>query len=215
MLSWMQSGGPMMWPILLLSLVAATIFLQRLFHLHRAQMKAKAGDFLNGIFNVIGRGRGLEPDSLVEAISICDAAPGPVAQMVRAALLEVRHGAPRALLAMERTGLVEIVRLERNLNLLLTLAQMAPLCGLLGTVLGLLNMLAVLMEKAPLIHAGDLGGAMWQALLASAAGLLVAIPAHAGYNLLVGRVEMIVLDMERAFLEVQSFLVRLDARREG
>lgn len=215
MLPWMQSGGPMMWPIFLISLTAATIFFQRLFHLHRAQMKAKAGDFLKGIFNVIGRGPGLEPDSLVEAISICDAASGPVAEMVRAAILEIKSGTNRVLLAMERTGLAEIVRLERNLNLLLTLGQIAPLCGLLGTVLGLLNLLAAIMEKAPLVHAGDLGTGMWQALLATAAGLMVAIPTYAGYNFLVSRVEMIVLDMERAFIEVQSFLARLDEKRKS
>jgi biopolymer transport protein ExbB len=214
MLPWIQSGGVMMWPIVAISLVAATIFIQRLFHLHRAQMKSKAGDFLKGIFNVLARGKGLEPDSVVEAISICESASGPVAQMTRSALLEIREGTQAALLAMERTGMVEIVRMERNLGLLLTLAQMAPMCGLLGTVLGLLNMLGAIMQKAPLVHAGDLGAGMWQALIATAAGLMVAIPTYAGYNLLVSRVEMIVLDMERAFVEVQSFMLRLNEKRE-
>ena len=214
MLSWIQSGGPMMWPILAISLVAATIFFQRLFHLHRAQMKARAGDFLKGIFNVLSRGRGLEPDSIVEAVSICAASSGPVAEMTRSALLEIRSGVPQAMVAMERTGLAEIVRLERNLNLLLTLAQMAPMCGLLGTVIGLLRMLGIIMQRAPLIHAGDLGAGMWQALFATAAGLGVAIPTYFGYNLLVTRVESIVLDMERAFVEVQGFLMRIEARAD-
>jgi biopolymer transport protein ExbB len=204
-----------MWVIAFLSVAAASIFFRRALHLHRAQMKARSGDFLKGIFNVIGRGRGLEPDSVVEAIAICDAASGPVPQMVRAALVEIRSDSGQILLAMERAGLAEITRLEKNLNALLTVGQLAPMCGLLGTVLGLLDVLGVIMARAPLIHAGDLGSGMWQALLATAAGLAVAIPTHAGYNFLVTRVESIVLDMERAFVEVQSFLLRLEQKRGG
>lgn len=207
MLELINRGGPTMWVIGAISVLAMTIFLQRLFHLHRAQIKT--GDFLSGIFTVLGRG------NAVEAISICEETPGPVAQIVRAAILERGGGRDRIQQVMEEVGLAEIPRLEKNLLLLLTMAQIAPMAGLLGTVLGMMQVLMVIEAKAPLIHAGDLGGGLWQALISTAAGLAVAIPAYAGYNFLVGRVEAILLDMERAFAEVLVFLTSADQQGKG
>jgi len=202
MLELIDKGGPTMWVIGAISVLALTIFLQRLFHLHRAQIKT--GDFLSGIFTVMGRG------NAVEAISICEETPGPVAQIVRAAILERGGGRDRIQKVMEEVGLAEIPRLEKNLLLLLTFAQIAPMAGLLGTVLGMMQVLLAIEAKAPLIHAGDLGGGLWQALISTAAGLAVAIPTYAGYNFLVGRVETILLEMERAFAEVLVFLTSAD-----
>jgi biopolymer transport protein ExbB len=201
MLELMQRGGPALWLILATSALALAIFLERLLHLHRAQIKT--GDFLAGIFNILQKG------NLVEAVSICDETPGPVAQMVRAAILEHQKSPERVRQSMEEAGLAEIPRLEKNLPMLLTLAQITPMFGLLGTVLGMMQILLVIQQKAPLVLIGDLGGGLWQALLSTAAGLSVAIPAYAGYNLLVSRVEAIVLDMERAFGDVLYFLGRL------
>ena len=207
MLELFHRGGPTMWVIGAISVLALMIFLQRLFHLHRAQIKT--GDFLSGIFTVMGRG------NAVEAISICEETPGPVAQIVRAAILERGGGRDRIQQVMEEIGLAEIPRLEKNLLMLLTLAQIAPMAGLLGTVLGMMQVLLEIQEKAPLIHAGDLGGGLWQALISTAAGLTVAIPAYAGYNFLVGRVETILLDMERAFAEVVVFLTSAEQQNRG
>jgi biopolymer transport protein ExbB len=207
MLELINKGGPTMWVIGAISVLALTIFLQRLFHLHRAQIKT--GDFLSGIFTVMGRG------NAVEAISICEETPGPVAQIVRAAILERGGGRDRIQKVMEEVGLAEIPRLEKNLLLLLTFAQIAPMAGLLGTVLGMMQVLLAIETKAPLIHAGDLGGGLWQALISTAAGLAVAIPTYAGYNFLVGRVETILLEMERAFAEVLVFLTSVDQQSKS
>jgi biopolymer transport protein ExbB len=72
----------------------------------------------------------------------------------------------------------------------------------------MMRVLLVIQEKAPLIHAGDLGAGMWQALVTTAAGLAVAIPCYAAHNLLVSLVESILLDMEQVFGEVHAFLAR-------
>lgn len=202
MMDMIQQGGPMTAVILVLSAIIAAVFFHCLFHLHRAQIKA--GDFLQGIYNIVGKQGGGE--RLVEAISICDETPGPVAQMTRAAILVYDQGPARIRQAMEEAGLAEIPRLEKNLGLLLALAQLAPMCGLLGTVLGLMDAFMTIQTNAPLVHSGDLATGMWRALISSAAGLLVAIPAYLGYNLLVSRVESIVLDMERVFSEIVMFL---------
>lgn len=194
----MQRGGPMIWLIVASSIIGAVVFLKKLLDLHRAQIRA--GDFLQGIFNILNR------KNIVEAVSICEDTPGPVAGIARAAILHHDEPAEGIRRAIEEAGLAEIPRLERHVNLLATLAQITPLMGLLGTVLGMMQALLVMTQKAPLVQSGDLMGGMWQALISTAAGLAVAIPAYAGYNFLVSRVESIVLDMEMASAEILAFL---------
>ena len=206
MLDIMQKGGPMMWLILAASIFGVAVFFSKFYELHRAQIRS--GDFLKGIFNILNR------HNIVEAVSICEETPGPVASVVRAAILhhdEERHAIAQAI---EETGLAEVPRLERRLTALATLAQVAPMLGLLGTVLGMIRVLLVIEQKAPLIHAGEVLGGLWQALLTAAAGLAVGIPAYAGYNFLVSRVEAILLDMERAAVDILAYLTG-PARRPG
>jgi biopolymer transport protein ExbB len=199
MLELVQRGGPMTWLILLSSLLALIIFLERLLHLHRVQIKA--GDFLTGIINILKR------QNIVEAISMCDETPGPVARIVRSAILRHDEGKASLLRAVEISGYDEIPRLERNLPLLATLAQLTPLMGLLGTVLGMMQMLVAIEQKTPLVHVGDLAGGLWQALISTAVGLATAILAYAGHSFLIGRVESIVLDMERASGEIIAYFI--------
>ncbi len=196
-----QMGGPAMWLILVCSVFGTVVFLERFFHLHRAQIRAE--DFLRGIFNI------LKQKNIVEAVSICEETPGPVARIVRAAILHHDEGPEKIRRAIEDTGLAEVPRLERNLGLLATIAQIAPLIGLLGTVLGMMQILLAFQQKAPLIQSGDLAGGLWQALISTAGGLLIAILAYAGYNFLVTRIEAIVLDMERSSATVMTFLAGL------
>lgn len=202
LLDFIRMGGPITQLILVCGLIAAWIVARRLLELHRAEIKT--GDFLKGIFNVVSRG------NIVEAVSICEETPGPVAQMVRVAVLEQKQGRERVQRAMEEVALAEIPRLERMIPLLLTIAQITPLMGLLGTVLGLMDIFQTVNVNAPLLHAGDLDGGMRSALISTAFSLVVAIPTYAAHNLLVSRVESVVLDMERAFGEILLFLSRLE-----
>lgn len=198
MVQLMSNGGVLMWIILGASLIAASIFLERLFHLRRAQINS--ADFLEGIYNVLRR------RNIVEAVSLCEETPGPVAHITRAAILQGDADPDQIRKAIESAGLAEIPRLERNLALLATIAQITPMLGLLGTVFGMIEAMWVIQHKAPLVYAGDLAGGMWQALITTAAGLAVAIPAYAGYNFLLHRLEIIVLDMERCSVEILHFL---------
>ena len=108
--------------------------------------------------------------------------------------------------ALEETGLIEVPPLEAKLNLLATIAQIAPLMGLLGTVLGFIRVFGVLQSRVAVPTMQDLSGGVWQALICTAAGLALAIPCYAGYNYLVSRVNAIVLDMERAATEITNIL---------
>jgi len=194
----LSNGGPMMWLILIASAAAVAVFVERVLHYHRAQINSM--EFLNGVRNVLRR------DNVVEAISICDATPGPVARLVKVAILNRDKGRDGVREALEETGLIEVPPLEAKLNLLATIAQIAPLMGLLGTVLGFIQVFTTLQTKNTVPTMQDLSGGVWQALICTAMGLAVAIPCYAGYNYLVSRVNAIVLDMERAATEITNIL---------
>jgi len=195
----MVKGGWIMWPIMACSIAAAVLFFERVFHLHRAQIKPD--DFLNGIYTIVNRG------NTAEAVSICDQTPGPVAHMVRTALLHSDEPPPELKQTINKAGLGEIPRLEKNLGGLLTLAQLTPLLGLMGTVVGLIRIFMVMEQNAPLAEIGDLSAGIWQALTTTAVGIAVSIPAFAAYNFLLSRVENITLNMEYAAEEIYRFLI--------
>lgn len=190
--------GLALWLILLASAVAIVVFIERFLHCHRAQINST--EFLNGVRNVLRR------NNVVEAISICDATPGPVARLVKTAILTRDHGRERIREAIEEAGLVEVPRLEEKLNLLATIAQLTPLMGLFGTVLGLMQIFSKVQDYGLGAHISMLSTGVWTALIYSAAGLAVSIPVHAGYNYLVSRVNSIVLDMERAATEIVNIV---------
>ncbi len=196
--TFLSHGGPMIWLILIASAAAVVTFIERVLHYHRAQINSM--EFLNGVRNVLKR------DNVVEALAICDATAGPVARLVKVAILNREKGRDGVREALEETGLIEVPPLEAKLNLLATIAQIAPLMGLLGTVLGFIKVFSILQSKASVPTMQDLSGGVWQALICTAAGLAVAIPCYAGYNYLVSRVNGIVLDMERAATEITNIL---------
>ena len=188
----------MLWVIFLAGAIGIVVFLERFFHCHRAQINST--EFLNGVRTVLKR------NNVVEALSICDATPGPVARLVKTAILNREYGRDRVREALEEAGLAEVPRLEHKLNLLATIAQLAPLLGLLGTVIGFIRVFMQLQEAGLYAQVGLFSEGIWQALICSAAGLAVAIPTHAGYNYLVSRVNSIVLDMERAATEIVNIV---------
>jgi len=194
----LADGGPVMWILLLAGAVAVAVFVERWLYYHRAQINST--EFLNGVRNVLKR------DNIVEAISICDATPGPIARLVKIAILNRERGRDGVREALEEAGLLEVPRLEERLNLLATITQIAPLLGLLGTVLGFINIFGELQSAGPFAHAGTMAGGIWQALVCTAAGLALAIPGYAGYNYLVNRVNSIVLDMEKSATDILNLV---------
>ena len=188
----------MAWLLLLMSAVVIVVFIERLLHYHRAQINST--EFLNGVRIVLKR------ENVVEALSICDATPGPVARLVKTAILNRDRGREGVRDALEEAGLLEVPRLEDKLNLLATIAQIAPLMGLLGTVLKFLEMFRDLQQAGPFATPNQLAGGIWGSLICMAAGLAVAIPTYAGYNYLVNRVNSIVLDMEKASTEILNIV---------
>ena len=188
----------MIWVILAASAVAIAVVVERLLHYHRAQINSS--EFLSGVRNVMKR------DNVIEAISICDATPGPVARLVKVALLNRERGRAGMREALEEAAMQEVPRLEEKLTLVATVAQIAPLLGLLGTVLGFIKVFIQLQQARMHPNFSLLSGGIWEALICTAAGLAVAIPCYAGYNYLVSRMNSIVRDMERASTEIVNLL---------
>jgi biopolymer transport protein ExbB len=194
----LANGGPVIWLILIAAATAAVVFVERALFCHRSQINS--AEFLNGVRTVLKR------DNVVEAVSICDATPGPVARLVKAAILNRDKGRERVREAVEEAGLVEVPRLEEKLNLLATIAQIAPLLGLFGTIVGFIDIFQQVQESGLYSNIEVLATGVWKALICAAGGIGVAIPAHAGYNYLVSRVNKIVLDMERAAAEIVNIV---------
>ena len=191
-------GGPVIWLILIAAATAAVVFVERALYCHRSQINS--AEFLNGVRTVLKR------DNVVEAVAICDATAGPVARLVKAAILNRDKGRERVSEAVEEAGLVEVPRLEEKLNLLATIAPIAPLLGLFGTIIGFIEIFSRIEEKGLYAHLEYLSHGIWESLICAAAGIALAIPAHAGYNYLVSRVNKIVLDMERAAAEIVNIV---------
>jgi biopolymer transport protein ExbB len=201
MWEFMQKGGPIMWPILLCSIIAFAIVIERLIQLRKEQIDTKA--FMEQISKSIKRNR------IMEALELCDRTPGPIANILKAGVL--KHDRPRQEIreAIEDAGIHEVPRLEKNIPVLATVAHIAPLLGLLGTVTGMVAAFQVIQSKASAVNPvnpGDLAGGIWEALLTTVFGLCVAIPTYVAQNYLVSRVDGFVLEMERSATDLLNIL---------
>ena len=192
-------GGPMMWVLLALGLLALVLTIERALYLHRGQIAAKA--FVDGIKNILAKRR------LVEALTVCEEAPGPVAAVVKAALLHADDSAEAMRFHVQEAAVIELPALERRLGSLAAIAQVAPLAGLLGTVLGMAVTFLAFEKGGNYATAGALSAGMWQALLTTAGSLMLAIPAHLAHHFLSGRVRAIVRDVEWSGNEIMKFLL--------
>ncbi len=198
MLFWeiMRDGGPVMWLILFCSIGAALIFVERWFLFHREQVNV--GELVKGLTNVLKR------DGYIEAISLCDNTPGPVARVLMAAIQAYKNKDEDVRLAIEDAAMMEVPKLERNLNVLGTIGYISPLLGLLGTVLGMMRVFNTL-SKTVYLSSADFAGDIRMALISAAGGLSVAIPCYIAHNYLVARVEAMTLDVEKASSEIIHF----------
>ncbi|HEX7193521.1 MAG TPA: MotA/TolQ/ExbB proton channel family protein [Chthoniobacterales bacterium] len=202
MIDYMQKGGPLMWLILLCSVVSVAVFLERILYFHRASVNA--GEFLQGLSNLI-RSR-----NFAEARVECQATSVPVTRVIHAAI--VRHTLPRSELReiVQEAGQLEVPRLERNLGILVAIGYICPLIGLLGTVTGLIQAFVQLSANNGYATLADVSGGIYESLLTTAAGLVVAIPTILAYCFLSARLNALLHDMERAGIEVVNLLTELE-----
>jgi len=201
MFEMIQKGGAIMYPIILCSIIAFGIILERLYYFRKIRIDAVS--FMNNIEGALKRNK------IAESVKICEDTEGPIAAIIKAGLL--KHDRPRQEIreAIEDAGHQEVSRLEGHIKVLATIAHISPLLGLLGTVVGMVKAFQVIQMKTVVfnpVSAGDLAGGVWQALLTTALGLIVAIPAIVAYHYLAAKVQGFVLDMERSATELINML---------
>lgn len=192
-------GGPMMWVLLALGFFGLMLVVERVLYLHRGQIAAKS--FVDGIKNILAKRR------LVEALTVCEETPGPVAAVVKAALLHADDSAESMRFHVQEAAVIELPVLERRLGSIAAIAQVAPLAGILGTVLGLASTFLAFEKGGNYATPAALSTGMWQALLSTVGALMLAIPAHLAYHFLSGRVRAIVRDVEWSGNEIMKFLL--------
>jgi len=189
----------MMGVLAVLAVLGVMLFVERTLFLHRSQIRAKA--FIDGIKNILAKRR------LVEALTVCEETPGPVAAVVKAALLHADDAADAMRFHVQEAGIVELPALERRLGTIAAVAQVAPLVGLLGCTLGMISTFMAFEKGGNYAMAGALSAGMWQALLTAAASLMLAIPAHLAYHFISGRIRAIVRDIEWSGNEIMKYLL--------
>jgi len=190
------------------SLIGFTIFIERLIHLHRSEIDTNKF--------IINLRKTIQDGNIVEAIHYCEATGGTISNIVKAGLLKHNRDKEQIESAMEVSGLIEIAYLEKNAKILSIIAHIAPLIGLLGTVLGFIQAFAEMrMSGLVDISATRIGEAMEYALVTTAAGLVVAIPCVLAYNYIVSRVEGFVLEIQTTSSEIINLLMdqKEDSRR--
>jgi biopolymer transport protein ExbB len=195
------AGGPVMWPIILCSVLALAIVLERLRYFN--SIKGDTQQLLGGILDQVKR------HQIKEALQLCDKARHPLTHILKAGILKYDRSRSQIKEAMEDASLYEIPKLERNLPALATIAHIAPLLGLLGTATGMVRCFQAISAKAASLNTiamADLSAGIWEALLTTVAGLVVAIPAYVAYNYLVSLVNNAILEMEKASAELINFL---------
>lgn len=185
------------------SIVSFTIFIERFIHLNKSE--SDTNQLVIHLRNSITEG------NIVEAIQICEKTGGTIANIVKAGIERHHRSQEQIERAMELSGLIEIAHLEKNAKILSIIAYIAPLIGLLGTVLGFIQAFAEMrMSGLVDISATKLGEAMEYALVTTAAGLVVAIPSVIAYNYLVSRIEGFILEIQTTSSEIVDLLIHRD-----
>ncbi|MFT5633821.1 MAG: biopolymer transport protein ExbB [Rubritalea sp.] len=198
MLKFIDQGGPFVWVLLVLSFVGMIIVLEKIIFFQRT--KIHVGDLMLGLANHVRKGA--HDEALREAAR----APGSVARVAHATLM--RYYLPRADLrdiAME-AGQMEVPRIEKNLRGLYTVALIAPLIGMLGTVNGLIDTFVKMSNSSGLSSNLDMAKGIYEALITTGLGLLVAVPAYLFYLYFVGRVKRLVHRIERGAIEIVNII---------
>ena len=198
-----NKGGPVMIPIILCSIFAFAIILERILNIYRS--KIDTSRFMDEITAALKRNR------ISDALEICEQTQGPIAQILKAGI--AKHDCSRAEIreAIEDAGLHEVPKLEKNLSSLATIAHVSPLLGLLGTVTGMVSTFQVIQQKAQAMYPVDasvLAQGIWEALITTVAGLVVAIPSFVAYNYLVAKVGGMVVEMEIMATELVNILTQ-------
>ncbi|MFV0346724.1 MAG: MotA/TolQ/ExbB proton channel family protein [Bacteroidales bacterium] len=193
-----MKGGWIMIPILVLSVVAVFIFLDR----YRAIKKANKLDrvMMNSVKLYISEGR------INEALELCKQSNLPVARMLEKGITRIGRPTSDVMAAIDNIGSLEIAKLEKGLPVLASVAGGAPMIGFLGTVMGMIRAFYDMAQAGNNIDVQLLSSGIYQAMVTTVAGLIVGIIAYFAYNILVADIEKVIFKMEAVTSDFMDLL---------
>ena len=197
-LDFLKEGGAITSILLVMGTFVVLCFLERLLYYH--QRKIYCPYFLSGVENLIRKKK------FLEALTLCEETRGPVAGVVKVILMKRRESERDIRSAIEQVASVFIADLERRLALLQMIAKLAPLLGILGTLIALLGSFNLLEQHGPYVEVLSFSGYMRSALLSSVVGLAVAILSWASFAFLNARLKSFIWDIDYTGVTLINFL---------
>ncbi len=183
-----KKGGPFMWPILMMAAVAMGFIVERFLFFRKANLSSR--EFIEDLENTITTG------SLSDVEKMCSDSGNVLSRILLRGMKHRKLSHERVEKSISIAGSVETSKLERGLNVLSSLGNIAPMLGFLGTTSGMISAFADI-AAADQVNASIVAGGIEEALLTTAAGLTVAIPTLLFYNYFIHRIDIFVADVER------------------
>ncbi|MBK8292964.1 MAG: MotA/TolQ/ExbB proton channel family protein [Flammeovirgaceae bacterium] len=193
-----MAGGPLMIPIVICSIIAIYIFVERLLTVNRANVSSDS--FMGKIKELVVRG------DINGAKILCAQYDTPVARMIEKGVSRIGSPLKNIEASIENVGKIEVFRLEKNLSVLATIAGAAPMIGFLGTVIGMVSAFIAIAQEEGSVSPKLLADGIYTAMVTTVAGLIVGIIAYLGYNFLVTRVSKVIHRMEYSSIEFIDLL---------
>ena len=197
-------GGPMMWPLILMSIVALAIGIERMFYLASLEKLWKVHRT-----NLMSS---LQKESIKHTLSICESYESPYSHIFKAALLKFGSSADVIKTAAEEVFIYEAYRLKERMSILYFIINSSVLVGLLGTVIGLTIVFHSIQIRSNVLNplsVGDVTLGVWQALFSSVAGLMVCILSFSVYSFCVSRINNIIADLQISMVQAVHVLVQM------
>jgi len=191
-------GGYMMIPIVLLSVTAVYIFVERIMTINKAAKTPE--QFNDQIKQLVING------DISGARSLCNQTATPIARMIEKGIVRIGNPLKNIEASIENVGKIELYKLEKNLSLLASISGAAPMIGFLGTVTGMIQAFISIAQEEGVVSPKLLSSGIYEAMITTAAGLFVGILAYLGYNFLIARVEKLVHNMEYTSIEFIDLL---------
>jgi biopolymer transport protein ExbB len=194
------AGGNFMWFLLIAAIVGLAIILERGFTLARARTNTRR--LIGSVITT------LRSEGVTEAAQVCERTRGPIAAILHSGLLRADRGADAVEKAIETSGTIEMAFLERGLVALSSVANVAPLLGFLGTVSGMIRAFEAI-ANADNVNAKLVASGISEALITTATGLVIAIPASLGHSAFLSIIDRFIIEMEETSAELVEELTQL------
>jgi biopolymer transport protein ExbB len=191
-------GGLVMWPILLCSLITVAVIIEKYILLSRSNVDPK--QLMTKIRSALTR------NDIASAVEACTKVKAPVSNILKHGIVNYKYGHQAVKEAIELAGKEEIFHLEKRLSVLANMAGTAPMLGFLGTVTGMIAVFHTIEQLSGNVNPSVLAAGIWEAMLTTAFGLIVGIPALYFYNYFVAKVNRFVFEIENSAEEFLSLM---------